>query len=104
MQGRGAGARGGEARAVRTVGGATRLQLGLPGGSRGRASWRFSVPRGRPRRRQPAGLRTTPCVFGALGVAPSPAEAKAKAQTDAWVWDRQPDPPPPPPPTFYAVP
>ncbi|XP_058549327.1 uncharacterized protein LOC131490944 [Neofelis nebulosa] len=98
LQDRAAGAGGREAAAVRTIGGATRLQLGLPGGSRGRASRPFSVPRGRPRRHRPVGPRRPPYVFGALGVAPPPAEAKAKAQTDAQAGDRRtferPDPPP----------
>nr|XP_060466447.1 uncharacterized protein LOC132663919 [Panthera onca] len=98
LQDRATGAGGREAAAVRTIGGATRLQLGLPGGSRGRASRPFSVPRGRPRRHRPVGPRRPPYVFGALGVAPPPAEAKAKAQTDARAGDRRtferPDPPP----------
>lgn len=98
MRHRAAGAPGGEAGAERTVGGATRLELGLPGGSGGRASWPFLVPRGRPRRRRAAGPRRSPCVFGALGVAPALAEAKAKAQTDAGVGQAA------GPPSSYEVP
>lgn len=67
MRHRAAGAPGGEAGAERTVGGATRLELGLPGGSGGRASWPFLVPRGRPRRRRAAGPRRSPCVWGVRG-------------------------------------